>query len=92
MKHFILLFTLIFYIFTSSISSQSPGDLDTTFGTNGIVRTDIVGYVDAAYDVAIQSDGKIILAGYSIESTATQREITLVRYMSDLPPKKRSNS
>ena len=83
MKYFILLFTLVFFVFTSFISSQSPGDLDTTFGIGGIVKTDIVGYIDAAYDVAIQSDGKIILAGYSIVSSATPREITLVRYMSD---------
>ena len=61
MKYFIFLLTLVFFIFTSFISLQSPGDLDTTFGTNGIVRADIVGYIDAAYDVAIQSDGKIIL-------------------------------
>ncbi len=74
MKHFIPLYTLAFYIFTSSISSQSPGDLDTTFGLGGIVRTDIVGYIDAAYDVAIQSDGKIILV--SIYVVRDNRNIT----------------
>jgi uncharacterized delta-60 repeat protein len=39
------------------------GTLDDTFGTGGIVRTDISGEYDAATAVAIQTDGKIVVVG-----------------------------
>ncbi len=45
---------------------NSDGSLDSTFGTNGIVTNDVqTGSDDVVYSIAIQSDGKIILAGYS---------------------------
>ena len=45
---------------------NSNGTLDTTFGVNGIVTTDIqLGSDDVVYSIAIQSNGSIILAGYS---------------------------
>ena len=45
---------------------NTDGSLDTAFGTAGIVTNDIqIGSDDVAYSVAIQSDGKILLAGYS---------------------------
>jgi uncharacterized delta-60 repeat protein len=40
------------------------GTLDTTFGTNGKVTTSIGANVSGANSVAIQSDGKIVAAGY----------------------------
>ncbi len=40
------------------------GSLDTTFGTNGKVRIDIGSY-DEARSVAIDSAGRIVVAGYS---------------------------
>ncbi len=55
------------------------GTLDTTFGTNGKVVTDIVPTdSDQATDVLIQPDGKIILAG--IQGTNTTLLMTAVRY------------
>jgi uncharacterized delta-60 repeat protein len=39
------------------------GALDPTFGTGGIVTTDIDGTADTAYDLAELSDGKILAAG-----------------------------
>ena len=45
---------------------NSNGTLDSSFGTNGIVTNDVqIGSDDVAYSLAIQSDGKIILAGFS---------------------------
>ena len=41
------------------------GSLDLSFGTNGKVITDFFGRVDVAKSLCIQSDGKIILAGYA---------------------------
>lgn len=49
-------FTLVRY--------NSDGSLDNSFGTGGIVSTDFFGSPDTAYDLAIQSDGKILAAGY----------------------------
>lgn len=45
---------------------NTNGTLDTSFGTNGIVTNDVqIGSDDVAYSIAIQGDGKIVLAGYS---------------------------
>ena len=37
----------------------------SSFGTNGIVTTAIGSGADLGYSVAIQSDNKIVVAGYS---------------------------
>jgi uncharacterized delta-60 repeat protein len=42
---------------------NSNGSLDTTFGTGGFVNTNFDTGNDSAYDVAIQSDGKIVVVG-----------------------------
>ena len=45
---------------------NSNGSLDTTFGTSGIVKTDIgTASVDYGNAIAIQSDGKILMCGYT---------------------------
>jgi uncharacterized delta-60 repeat protein len=40
-----------------------PGDLDSTFGTAGVVTTDVGGALDSTHGVALQSDGKLVVAG-----------------------------
>lgn len=58
------------------------GTLDSSFGTNGIVTIDIqVGSEDVAYSLAIQNDGKIVLAGYSDDGT--NKNAALIRLNSD---------
>jgi uncharacterized delta-60 repeat protein len=42
----------------------TSGDLDPTFGTEGKVRTDFGG-LDMAYGMAVQPDGRIVVAGFS---------------------------
>ena len=42
----------------------APGDLDPSFGASGKVTTPI-GVTGGAYDVALQADGKIVVAGVS---------------------------
>ncbi|MCX7401454.1 MAG: DUF4347 domain-containing protein, partial [Planctomycetales bacterium] len=44
---------------------NADGSLDTSFGTGGIVTTDLGAYDDYATSVTLQSDGKIVVAGYS---------------------------
>ena len=49
------------------------GTLDSTFGTGGKVVTDFFGRTDQAFDVKIQSDGKIVAGGYARTLTANRR-------------------
>jgi uncharacterized delta-60 repeat protein len=50
------------------------GSLDPTFGSGGKVLTDIVsGDHDAAYALALQPDGKIVVAGYAASDFALAR-------------------
>jgi uncharacterized delta-60 repeat protein len=44
---------------------DAQGNLDSTFGGDGIVGTDFIGLDDVAHRVAIQPDGKIVAVGYS---------------------------
>jgi uncharacterized delta-60 repeat protein/prepilin-type N-terminal cleavage/methylation domain-containing protein len=56
---------------------QTDGSLDTTFGTSGVLLHDVTAGVDSAWDVAIQSDGKVLLGGNML--TANDK-IAIARY------------
>lgn len=60
---------------------NSDGTLDNTFGTSGIVTTPIGSGDDKARSIALQSDGKIVVAGYSYTGSADA--IALARYNTD---------
>ncbi len=51
----------------------AAGDLDTTFGSAGKVVTPVGPYDDYAHGVAIQSDGKIVVVGYTNDDWALAR-------------------
>ena len=55
------------------------GTLDTSFGSGGMVTTDIDGCDDVASAMAIQPDGNIVLAGYSDDGTGND-SFAVVRY------------
>lgn len=55
-----------------------PGSLDLSFGTDGIAITDFSGSGDYAYAMAIQDDGKIVLAGYAYAGSTN--DFALARY------------
>ena len=66
------------------------GSLDTTFGTGGKVTTDFAGKDDEAYALAIQPDGKIVLAGYATNTNSSpndtnddHKDFALARYNPD---------
>lgn len=59
---------------------NADGSLDTTFDTDGIVTT-LLSVSDIANAIAIQSDGKIVVAGQSYNGTAT--DYALARYNTD---------
>jgi uncharacterized delta-60 repeat protein len=56
---------------------QPGGSLDTSFGTNGQVHTD-VGTQSRADDLALQTDGKIVASGFS-------NGFALIRYLDQQP-------
>ena len=58
-----------------------PGSLDNTFGTGGKVTTAVGILDDDGTSVALQSDGKIVMAGYS--RIGTTFDFSVVRYNSD---------
>jgi uncharacterized delta-60 repeat protein len=60
---------------------NADGSLDTGFNGTGIVTTPI-GTASAGQSVAVQSDGKILVAGYS--SNGTDLDFTLARYHADV--------
>lgn len=59
---------------------DSNGWLDTSFDTDGIVVTDVAGWNDAANSVALQSDGKIVVAGDTYNSSLNRNVFMAVRY------------
>jgi len=61
---------------------NADGSLDTGFGNDGIVVTDLSG-IEEAEDVAIQADGKIVVVGSTFDSVAQLTKITVLRYNSD---------
>ncbi|MFD5426499.1 calcium-binding protein [Streptomyces sp. NPDC127084] len=59
---------------------DTDGSLDATFGTGGLVTTDFGGF-DIGFAVALQTDGKIVAAGYSDVSGTI--DFALARYNTD---------
>jgi uncharacterized delta-60 repeat protein len=58
------------------------GTLDGSFGTGGVVRTQAGGSASGSA-VAIQGDGKIVVAGVGRSGTGDASEFMLVRYKAD---------
>ena len=60
----------------------TAGVLDITFNGTGAITTPIgSGLGDAAFDVAIQSDGKIVAVGLDGEEDGNQQNVAVVRYL-----------
>ena len=59
----------------------TTGALDTTFGTGGKVTTPIGSAMDFGRSVALQADGKILVAGYG--SNGSNNDFAVVRYASN---------
>ena len=57
------------------------GELDTTFGSLGLIIQPIGSGLDKAYDVALQADGKIVVVGVaSNQSNETNADGVVLRY------------
>lgn len=81
MKHPLIFFTtaIIFsyFLFLQKKSNAQNGNLDISFGNGGKVTTTI-GTIDKAWSIAIQSDSKIVLGGYTYNGI--NYDFALVRY------------
>jgi uncharacterized delta-60 repeat protein len=81
--------TSLFFVLAITFAVGAParaqdGSLDPTFGNGGLVMTDFGPGDDFARDVALQPDGKIIVAGAGTPTGGY--DFTLARYNSDGSP------
>ncbi|MFZ0546319.1 MAG: delta-60 repeat domain-containing protein [Candidatus Promineifilaceae bacterium] len=58
----------------------NDGTLDTTFGNNGKIITDLNGRHDQANAIALQPDGRIIVAGASYLQPSNDQDFVVLRY------------
>ena len=74
----------VFPFFAPFRVHAAAGDLDFSFGVGGKVVTDVPGYTsELGYDVAIQPDGKILVAGRALSSTNGTSDFVVLRYNPD---------
>jgi uncharacterized delta-60 repeat protein len=66
----------------STQAAAAPGDIDLGFNGSGYVVTN-VGTVDQAYDVAVDSNDRVVVAGFAYSNGSGSREFGLVRYNDD---------
>jgi uncharacterized delta-60 repeat protein len=68
-----------------AVARTNPdGSPDSTFGTDGKIISDVHGSEDQGNSIAMAPDGKIVVGGYSSNSTTTDHRFCLVEYLSDL--------
>ena len=76
------LLTLTLFLLTSSWGQE--GLLDPSFGSGGKVIIPISTAYDSGYGIAVQSDGKIVVAGEALNGTTGDNyDVTLVRLQPD---------
>ena len=76
--------TAAYASFTKSlvvVRYNANGTLDTTFGTNGFVKTDYEAF-NTGNKIKVQPDGKIVVVGYNNPSDTVYRQL-IVRYNPD---------
>ena len=70
--------------FVAQHAAAAPGDLDPAFGSDGMVTSDFQRSNDIAYATALQTDGKILIAGIRfIGNSATGGDFLIARYNPD---------
>ncbi len=73
---------LVAHALCAASVGASPGDLDTSFSGDGKVMTPIGSFWEEAKSVVVQSDGKIVAAGY-YESGGSGYNVAVARYNTD---------
>ncbi len=59
---------------------HADGTLDTTFGVNGVVKTAINAGSSSGTSVALQADGKLLVAGSATTSLVAGNDFAIIRY------------
>jgi uncharacterized delta-60 repeat protein len=72
------------FLGAKSTMIAADGDLDPAFGAGGLVMTDFNNSTDIAYAVALQSDGKLVVAGTTYTNNDfTDEDFAIARYNAD---------
>jgi uncharacterized delta-60 repeat protein len=70
--------------FVTTMRYNTNGSLDTSFGTGGITTTSTYpGFRSHATSMSLQSDGKIVVAGYDTPPDGSTSDMAVVRYNTD---------
>ena len=77
----VLAFLILLFVGVGAHPAQASGSLDSSFGSDGKVITVFGTSNESANSIAIQSNGKIVVAGSS--SNGTNNEFTVTRYNTD---------
>lgn len=76
------LLTAVFFLTFGHITIAAPGDLDATFSHDGkLTDFTIGGHADLGRDVAVQADGKIVIAGSCFNGA--NNDFCVARFNSD---------
>ena len=68
---------------SSLVRYNTNGSLDPTFGNAGAVKTDFGSSSEGANSVVIQPDGKIVVAGFTLNVSTLSEDYALSRYNQD---------
>jgi uncharacterized delta-60 repeat protein len=72
------------WLTSSQVARAAAGDLDPTFGTAGMVMTDINRSTDIANAVAVQADGKLVVVGQTYKhNDFSGEDFVVARYNTD---------
>jgi len=72
------------WFISPQVAQAAAGDLDPTFGTVGMVTTDISRSTDIANAVAVQADGKLVVVGQTYKNNDFSGEdFVVTRYNTD---------
>src|SRR6266705_4719560 len=72
------------WLISSQVAEAEAGDLDPTFGSAGMVTTDINRSTDIANAVAVQADGKLVVVGTTYkQNDYTDEDFVVTRYNTD---------
>lgn len=78
---FRIIMLLAALILLPTVSAFAEGNLDPAFGVKGVAFTDFGIADDEAQALAVQPDGKVLLAGFS--SNSVLKDIAVARYQQD---------
>src|SRR5215831_16371130 len=72
------------WFINSQVAQAAAGDLDPTFGTAGMLTTDLNHSTDIANAVAVQADGKLVVVGQTYQNNDFSGEdFVVTRYNTD---------